>query len=263
MNIKLKFVLKSPINMAENKLQENQNYFILKLGGSVFSNNGKIIDFEYLREFRDMLREQVLLNRKFVLILGGGENTISFIKHAEEKGGISNTEDLHWIGTAMNTVNAYMVRAFLGDEITDKHVWKFDDKDKLDKINLEEKPIAVVGGFEAGKSGDWCALQVAKAIGCKVVFDLKNVDGVYTKDPKKHDDAEFIPELNWKDYLDLMGNPEEHVPGGILPVDVFAARESEELGVTYYVLSALDFDNIERALGKEEFKGTMLKPTKP
>jgi predicted uridylate kinase len=240
-------------------MNETSAPLIIKLGGSVISHSNKTIDFNYLREFRDMLKEQILLNRRFVVVSGGGQNSREVIKHAREEGNITSESALHSIGTAVNTMNAEVIRAFLGDDIAEDHVWKYQDKDNLQDLKYI-KPIAVAGGFEPGKSGDWVALRVAQALSSYRIYNLKMVDGVYTEDPKENPEAEYISEITWKDYLELIGNPANHEPGGSYPVDPIAAKEAQELGATYYILKANDFDNIEKALNGEDFHGTKIQP---
>lgn len=230
---------------------------IIKLGGSVISHSNKIVDYNFLREFRDLLQEQILLGKRFVLIVGGGQTCREFIEHARENGNITDETDLHWIGTAVNTLNAEMVRSFLGEEITEPQVWKYEDKNRIAELSFE-KPIAVAGGFEAGKSGDWVALKIAEALKVTQVLDLKNVDAVYDKDPRGNADAKSFPLLNWADYLKLIGNPSSHKPGDSLPVDSIAAAEAQKLGVKYYIIKATDLDNVEAAIAGREFKGTII-----
>jgi uridylate kinase len=234
---------------------------IVKLGGSVISHSNKLIDFNYLREFRDLIKEQVLLGKRFVIILGGGQTCRQFIDHARSEGHITKEEDLHWIGTAVNTLNAEVVRSFLGEEICEPTVWKYDDKDRVAQLKFS-KPVAVAGGFEAGKSGDWVALRVAQSLGVFRVLDLKAVNGVYDKDPKDNPDAKMYERLSWKEYLDIIGNPEVHTPGNNNPVDPVAAVEAKELGAEYYIIRATDFDTIEAAMNNEPFVGTLISDRK-
>jgi predicted uridylate kinase len=230
---------------------------ILRIGGSVISHSNKVIDFDYLRELRDLLQEKILMGKRFVLVLGGGQRFQELLTHVRENGNITDTEAQHWIGTAVNTVHAYVVRGFLGDDLAEKRVWKFDDIDKISELSFS-KPVVVTGGFKAGMSSDGVALQIAKALNGDEIYDLKNIDGVYNEDPRENPKAKRYPELSWDDYLEIIGNPEEHEPGANLPVDVIAAREAKELNIKYYVMKASDFDNLDKALANEEFTGTII-----
>lgn len=197
------------------------------------------------------------MGKRFVLVLGGGQRFQDLLTHVTENGNITDTEAQHWIGTAVNTVHAYVVRGFLGDELAEKRVWKFDDIERLSELKFT-KPIAVTGGFKAGMSSDGAALQIAKAVNSDKIFDVKNIDGVYSEDPRENPDAKRYPELSWEDYLEIIGNPEEHTPGANLPVDVIAAREAKKLDVNYYILKASDFDNLDKAIEGENFTGTII-----
>jgi uridylate kinase len=223
----------------------------------VISHNNKVYDFDYLREFRDLLQEQVVMGKKFVLITGGGQNCRDLLDVAREKGGITLDRDLHWIGAAVNTVNAQVVRGFLGDDLAEEHVWKFSDVHKLKEMRFE-KAIAVAGGFEAGYSSDGVALKIAEAWGAKMIFDIKNVDGVYDSDPKQNPKAKFFPELDWQKYLDIIGNPDKHTPGGHFPVDAVTARRAQEINLEYRIVNANDLTNLENAITGEGFRGTII-----
>lgn len=241
-------------------MSDSSTPIIIKLGGGVISHSNKIVDYNYLREFRDLLRENIVHGKRFAVILGGGQTMRTYMDHAMQQGNINDSTSLHWIGAAVNTLHAYMVRGFLGDEIAEENVWKFDDVKRLDQLPFN-KSVVVVGGFEAGRSGDWVALQVAKALKSNLVIDLKNVDGVYTADPKVDANAKFVEKLSWAEYIDLVGNPEEHQPGANLPVDIFAARESQQLGTSYYILKAADFDAIDAAINGRDFHGSIISDT--
>lgn len=230
---------------------------IIKLGGSNISRNRQIVDFSYLREFRDMIKDNVALGKRFVIIVGGGEKCREYINYAKEEGNIENLEDLHWIGTAYNTINAYIVRGFFGDSFTEKKVWKFDDVRNLAEQKFTQ-PVVIAGGFEAGKSSDWCALQIAKVYQADKVIDLKNVAGVYDKDPKKNANAKLIEEMTWSEYQGIINNKKTHDPGGNLPVDPVAANEANEQNIRYDIIKGDNFANIESSINNEKFTGTII-----
>ncbi|MCK4302587.1 MAG: UMP kinase [candidate division Zixibacteria bacterium] len=50
-------------------------------------------------------------------------------------------------------------------------------------------------------STDTAASLRATEIGAQLVIKATNVDGVYSADPRKHDDAEFIPRLTYQEVL--------------------------------------------------------------
>jgi uridylate kinase len=108
-------------------------------------------------------------------------------------------------------------------------------------IMVEEGRAVVFGGGKPGGSNDLNACLIANAIGTKKVFDLKNVSGVFTSDPKKDERAELIPDISWNDYLQVIGNPTEHAPGAHYPVDPLAARLAAKNGIDFCILHG---DNI-------------------
>src|SRR5690606_20755793 len=101
-------------------------------------------------------------------------------------------------------------------------------------------------------------LTIAKGLNAYQIFDLKNVDGVYSADPKKDTNPKYFKQLKWDAYLDLFKEIEDHKPGANLPVDVIAAREAKEYGAEYYILSARDLNNLEAAILGHDFRGTTI-----
>jgi len=226
---------------------------IIKLGGSTFSmDKDNIFDFAYLHDLRQIIDE---FDARFFLIVGGGYTSRRYRDLAKEAG-ITQDEELHWIGTTVNVLHAELVRAFFS-EIAEEGVFKYEDYYEKGKIDFKKK-IRVGGGGRPGHSGDVDAILVAKRMGVKKVFSLKNVDGVYSKDPKIHSDAKLIKELNWDQYIEIIGEKAEHEPGGNYPVDPIASKMAQKEGIEFIVLGSSNLLNFQNAICQKEFHGTVI-----
>lgn len=232
------------------------NIFVIKLGGSMLSKGeNNVFDFEYLRDLRSTLNPFVQQGDKFFIVLGGGY-TMRKYRDLAMAAGLQEKEQLHWIGTTVNVLHAEIVRAYYHD-ISDEGVFKYEDYYQDANLTIT-KSIKVGGGGRPGHSGDVDAVLAAKKVSSKTIISLKNVDGVYDKDPSKNPDAVRQEKLSWDKYLDIIGNKDEHEPGGNYPIDTIASRMSKDSDISFNVLHGNDLQSLSSALKGEEFTGTIV-----
>src|SRR5258705_13243239 len=86
---------------------------------------------------------------------------------------------------------------------------------------------------------------VGEGFGARVVILLKDVDGLYTADPKTHPDAEFIPEISASELL------RRKLP--TLPVEavVLELLTRAKLAKSIRIVNGLGPGNLSRALAGE------------
>ena len=100
--------------------------------------------------------------------------------------------------------------------------------------------------------------MAARKLGSKTIISLKNIDAVYTGDPKTDPNAKPVEKISWKEYLDIIGNPTEHKPGANFPIDPIASRMAIESGLRFIVIGGKDMENFKKVLRGESFKGTIV-----
>jgi molybdenum storage protein len=64
-------------------------------------------------------------------------------------------------------------------------------------------------GAEPMHGSDFGMFQMAEVLGMKQAIYVKDEDGLYTKDPKKHADAKLIPQITLEELMKIM--PEENI----------------------------------------------------
>jgi aspartate kinase len=80
---------------------------------------------------------------------------------------------------------------------------------------LDEEKVVIVAGFQGvsrqgeittlGRGGsDTTAVALGVALQAEKVEFYKDVEGIYSEDPKKNPDAEFFPELNFSEALEIV-----------------------------------------------------------
>ena len=103
-------------------------------------------------------------------------------------------------------------------------------------------------GLSAGDDMDdelYLISMAAEVLGMQKVIDVKDEDGLYTKDPKRHDDAKLIPKIELPELLASM--PEEMILDKVL-FDVWkTARHVKEL----QIVNGLVPGQLTRALAGE------------
>jgi len=236
----------------------DQKIFVIKLGGSLLSDEKHIpFNFDYLKQLSEIIRKFVDKGYKFAIITGGGQ-MMRILRDESEKAGIHETIQLHWIGTTYNNVNAEIVRAYMHD-ICNERILAYEDFYNPEKVKFE-KSVIIGGAAKAGHSGDMDALLVAEHLEIKNIISLKNIDGVYTADPKKDPSATRLEKVSWDEYLKIIGYVTEHTPGGNFPIDPVTSKRAKEENKIFQIILGNDLANFEKVLEGQNFIGTTVGP---
>lgn len=109
-------------------------------------------------------------------------------------------------------------------------------------------------------SGDDIIVYLAKKLGAKKIIHATDVDGVFTADPKKCDDAKFIKHINSQNFEKLTKGV-----GGSSVTDVTGGMERKirdllSTGSRCEMINGNKKGLIERTLGGEKGLGTVISP---
>ncbi|MCD6215979.1 MAG: hypothetical protein J7J92_02805 [Candidatus Aenigmarchaeota archaeon] len=156
-------------------------HIVIKVGGSlcVGKDGPKEV---YFRKLISVLRNLSKTN-KLILCVGGGRLTRSYEKLIKNFK-LSNKEKEEIFVDLVNANNKFLAFAI--------GVAPCIDLNSLTR----RKRIQVVGASRPGISTDADAAMAASKIGADLFIKLTNVDGIYTKDPRKYKHAkkmDFIP----------------------------------------------------------------------
>lgn len=104
------------------------------------------------------------------------------------------------------------------------------------------EPPSVEDGRLPDNGPDVGLFLMAEVIGAESMIYVKDVDGIYDKDPKKHEDARFIAEISAKELLESDFDD--------LPIEreLLRALENARNIHSIRVINGLDASNIEAAL---------------
>lgn len=228
----------------------NERY-IISVGGSLVVPNGGI-DTKFLQGLNEFIRKQLAShpNRQFFLVIGGGSIARHYRDAGREVVGHElSRDDLDYLGIHATKLNAHLVRTIFRD-VAHPYILKH-----YEIIRKVAEPVIVAAGWKPGWSTDYCAVMLCEDYDMRTIINLSNIPQVYDKDPKKHDEAKPIDQMNWVEFRKLVGD--EWNPGMNAPFDPVAAKKAQELGVKVIVMGS-DFTNLENFLDNKEFTGTII-----
>ncbi|MFA5783095.1 MAG: UMP kinase, partial [Bacteroidales bacterium] len=184
---------------------------IISLGGSLIIPEE--IDVDFLKDFKKLILSQIKLNKKFVIITGGGKLCRRYNEASKKISEVSN-DNLDWLGIYSTRFNAEFVKTLFGDLAEDKIILDPTLPIKLDKS------IIIGGGWRPGNSTDLVAVMIGKQLNAKKMINLSNTDYVYDSDPKINPNAKKFAQISWPEYRKLI--PKEWNPGLNSPFDPVA-----------------------------------------
>lgn len=212
---------------------------LLKLSGeSLAGSKGTGIDFD---KVLDVCREITEVTKKGVevaIVVGGG----NFWRGRSNQQMDRCTSDyIGMLGTTMNALaigDAFKqlnqpVRVQTGVEM--RQIAEYYIKDRAIK-HLTNNRVVVFGCGTGSPffSTDTAAALRAAEINADALLKATNVDGIYTKDPKKHEDAEKIDEITYMEVLNKKLNVMDTTATSLcmdnnIPIIVFDINEPGNL----------------------------------
>ena len=179
---------------------------LLKLSGeSLAGSKGTGIDFDRVLDVCREIKEVAELGIEVAIVVGGG----NFWRGRSNQQMDRCTSDyIGMLGTTMNALAIGDAFKQLGQEVRVqtgvemRQIAEFFIKDRALK-HLSNKRVLVFGCGTGSPffSTDTAAALRAAEISADALLKATNVDGIYNKDPKKHDDAVKIDEITYLDVL--------------------------------------------------------------
>ena len=221
---------------------------VISLGGSLIVPDH--VDTAFLNSFVNLVKKYTQQGFRFSLIAGGGATAREYISAAKGNG-VSDTDELDWIGIATTRLNAELLRTLFGSDAYEKII--FDP----DQIPEHAQPVTLGGGWKPGNSSDLAAIHTAISIGAKKVINLSNIEYAYTADPRTNPDAKRLENVTWAEYRSYI--PTEWSPGLSTPFDPIASKRAEEAGIEVAIMNGRNLENLQNYLDGKEFIGTTIK----
>ena len=212
---------------------------MLKLSGeSLAGSKGTGIDFDKVLEICKEIIEVTTEGIEVAIVVGGG----NFWRGRSNQQMDRCTSDyIGMLGTTMNALAIGDAFKQLGQEVRVqtgvemRQIAEYYIKDRANK-HLNNKRVVVFGCGTGSPffSTDTAAALRAAEIGADALIKATNVDGIYTKDPKKHEDAEKIKEITYLEVLNKKLNVMDTTATSLcmdnnIPIIVFDINEKGNL----------------------------------
>lgn len=223
--------------------------FCLSIGGSIVVPDQ--VDATFVRRLVAFLRTRTRRGEQFVVTVGGGALARER-QAAARRAGVREAGALHRIGMAAAMNNARFVREVCGS-MADPVIYPEDALPRRLRYR-----VTFIRPMQPGRTTDFGAVKAAVHFHCERLFNLTNVDQVYTKDPRKFGNAKPLKSLTWRQYGKLI--PSRATPGLKAPFDPVSSRLAAKAGVTVVILQGRDLANLKTAFDDRGFVGTVIHP---
>ncbi|MBQ0126029.1 MAG: UMP kinase [Clostridiales bacterium] len=230
---------------------------LIKLSGEALSgDSGEIFDYTFLEKVCKEIKECVSLGVQVSIVVGGGN-----IWRGRQGVNMDRTRADH-MGMLATVINALAIQDMLEHLEVSSRVMTAIDMKQFAEPYIRNKAVShlengkvVIFGCGIGSpffSTDTAAVLRAAEIKADVVLLAKNVDGVYTADPKLDPNAKKISEI---EYIEILEK-------GLKVLDFTATSFSMENHIPILLFGLDEPHNIVRAVMGEKI-GTIVSESKP
>ncbi|MDH5438911.1 MAG: UMP kinase [Candidatus Bathyarchaeota archaeon] len=220
---------------------------VVRIGGSVVASPPNP---EIMSKYAGLLRELKEQRHELVVVVGGGSVARDFIRIAKDMGLSEFDQDEVAIG--VSRLFAQLLAMKLGDLGSGSVPTSVDEAVQ----GLNTGKIVVMGGVRPGMTTDAVAAMVAEQVGAELLVKATDVDGVFTRDPKKHPNAKKIDELDFDD-LSRLFEENRHKAGIHQILDSKAVKVLERSKVRMVVVNGFKPTNVLLAVRGERV-GTII-----
>ncbi|HTX61096.1 MAG TPA: UMP kinase [Methanobacterium sp.] len=169
---------------------------VLAIGGSILIQNN---DSKNFKEYAEVI-SQMNTEHKLYVVVGGGKPAREYINMARDLGASEALCDD--VGIDVTRLNARLLIMAIGDLAYPEVPHNFKEAMEYS----ESGKLIVMGGTEPAHSTDAVGSILAEFVGADLLINATSVDGLYDKDPHKHDDAVMIKEITASDMMDALSN---------------------------------------------------------
>jgi len=220
---------------------------VVRIGGSVVASPPTA---EIIAEYAELLERLEKQKHKLVVVVGGGSVARDFIELAQDLSLNETGQDKVAISVSRLFAQLFVLK--LGDLSSNFVPRTVDEAVKL----FGRGKIVIMGGVKPGMTTDTVSAMIAEKIAADLLVKASDVEGVYTRDPKKYDDTEKIDHLSFDD-LGALFELDEHRAGIHQILDPKAVRVLQKCRIRMIVVNGFKPENVSLAL-KGEKVGTII-----
>jgi uridylate kinase len=221
---------------------------VLSLGGSLV-NPGEP-DGQFVSSLIRVLRKT---KYRFGIVVGGGKAARRVADAVRKKGGSEFAADEAAIIETRK--NAQFVSRIIGKEANHQIPIDFSGARKLAK----KYRFIMMGGTVPGITTDSDAVLLAECIGAKRVLNLSNIDGIYTANPVRHQDAKKFTRMSYEQLIALAGKNDLRKAGMHFVFDFLACKLIARSKIEAHFVHGKNLLDVQRAVEGSAHGGTVVK----
>jgi uridylate kinase len=218
----------------------------ISLGGSLLTGKNtdphiKINPTNYTR-YAETIRTLHTEGHTLMVVCGGGKPARYFINAAKKLNATPDIQDQ--LGVKSTHINALLFMAALGDIADQTRIYQRGS----DLKHAPKDKVLIGGGYKPGSSTDYRAVIFARHMQADLVINATDIDGVYTKNPKIHADAEKLPTLTCTTLETIIKQNTRQAPGEYGLFDLKAVRLAKKIDTPIIIIDGTDPKEILRAV---------------
>lgn len=225
---------------------------LLKLSGEALKNSSEdIIDYEVAQKIALQIKKCIDDGTSFGIVIGGG----NIFRGAGKKIERTSADKMGMLATLMNSLAFQSVLEDVGVKtvvMTSLAMPQVADPFNALKAReaLDEGKAVIIAGGTGNPyfSTDTASVLRALEIEADAALFAKNVDGVYTADPKNNPDAKKLDEVTYSEIL----------KNDLAVIDLTASAMGKVNGVPVIIFALNEEDSIYRVINGEKM-GTIVK----
>jgi len=220
---------------------------VVRVGGSVVASPPNSV---LIGKYVDLLKALKRQGHEVVAVVGGGALARDFIRVAGELG--LNEADRDWAAIYVSRLFAQLFVMRLGEASCGTVPVSLDETVAC----LKRGKVVVMGGLKPGMTTDTVAAMISEKINADLLVKASDVEGIFTRDPKKYPGAKKIDELGFKD-LSRLFEENRHKAGIHQILDPEAVKILRKGGMKIVVVNGFKPENVLLAV-KGEKVGTTI-----
>ena len=207
---------------------------VVRIGGSVV---GSPLNSLLIAKYVDLLKELKQQGHEVVAVVGGGSLAREFIKAAADLGLEETRRD--WAAIHVSRLFAQLFMLSLGEIGCGSVPVSVDEAQAC----LDTGKVVVFGGLRPGMTTDTVAALIGERVKADLLVKGSNVDGIYTKDPKKYSDAKKLDKLRFEELAHLF-DEKQHKAGINQIIDPEAVRILGKIKLRTIIVDGYDPANL-------------------
>lgn len=221
---------------------------VLRIGGSVVASP---VNPALISKYVDVLRELKKLGHELAVVVGGGALAREFIVTAKELG--LEEKDQDDVAISVSRIFAQLFIKKLGEISCRTVPLTLEDAVKC----LKKEKIVVMGGLKPGMTTDAVAALIAELVDADLFIKATDQEGIYDKDPRKHEDAVKLNSLSFEELSNVL-TESKHKAGIHQILDPEAVKILKRRRVRIFVLNGFKPENVLLII-EGKHVGTMIK----